>query len=41
MAEARRMQQHYYAASVEALTPFDDKAEPLRQIARVIVERQN
>ncbi len=41
MAEARRMQQHYYAASIEALAPFDDTAEPLRQLARVIVERQN
>jgi geranylgeranyl diphosphate synthase type II len=41
MDEARRMQQRYYAASLEALAPFDDRADPLRHIARVIVERQN
>lgn len=39
--EARRIQQRYYAASLEALANFDDAAEPLRQLARVIVERQN
>jgi geranylgeranyl diphosphate synthase, type II len=41
MDEARRMQQHYYAASLEALASFDEQAGPLRHIARVIVERQN
>jgi geranylgeranyl diphosphate synthase type II len=41
MEEARRMQQHYYAASIEALASFDDKAGPLRHISRFIVERQN
>jgi geranylgeranyl diphosphate synthase, type II len=41
MDEARRMQQLYYAASIEALAPFDEKAWPLRHLARFIVERQN
>jgi geranylgeranyl pyrophosphate synthase len=41
MDEARRMQQHYYAASIGALASFDDTAGPLRHIARFIVERQN
>ena len=41
MEEARRMQQHYFELSLAALALYDDTAEPLRQIARVIVERNN
>jgi geranylgeranyl diphosphate synthase type II len=41
MEEARRMQRHYFELSLAALASYDDKAEPLRQIARVIVERNN
>ena len=41
MEEARRMQQHYFELSLAALASYDDTAEPLRQIARVIVERNN
>jgi geranylgeranyl diphosphate synthase, type II len=41
MEEARRMQQHYLALSLAALDGYDEKAEPLREIGRVIVERNN
>jgi len=41
MEEARRMQQHYFELSLAALASYDDAAEPLRQIARVIVERNH
>jgi len=41
MDEARRMQQHYLDLSLAALASYDEKAEPLRAIGRVIVERNN
>ena len=41
MDEARRMQLHYLALSLAALDGYDEKAEPLRAIGRVIVERNN
>jgi geranylgeranyl diphosphate synthase, type II len=41
MEEARRMQRRYYELSLAALASYDDAAEPLRQLARIIVERNN
>jgi geranylgeranyl diphosphate synthase type II len=39
LEEARRKQQALYAAALNSLQAFDDKAEPLRCIARHIIER--
>ena len=41
MEESRRMQQRYFELSLAAVALYDDKADPLRHIARVIVERNN
>ena len=41
MEEARRMQQRHLDLSLAALQEFDEKAEPLRHIARVMVQRSN
>ena len=41
MDEARRMQQHYLALSLDALAPYGEKAGPLRQLGLIIVERNN
>jgi geranylgeranyl diphosphate synthase type II len=41
MEEARRMQRHYFELSLAALDTYDDTAEPLRHLARVIIERNN
>jgi len=41
MEEARRMQQRYLELSLDALQEFDEKAEPLRHIARNMVQRSN
>ena len=39
LEEARKKQQALYAAALNALQAFDEKAEPLRCIARYIIER--
>ena len=41
MAEARRMQQQYLDFSLAELQEFNENAEPLRHIARVMVQRSN
>jgi len=41
MAEALRMQQQQLDLSLAALAEFNEKAEPLRHIARVMVHRSN
>lgn len=41
MAEARRMQQQQLELSLAALAEFNEKAEPLRHIARIMVQRSN
>jgi len=40
MEKAREIQSELVAASIEALRMFDHRAEPLRQIARYIIERK-
>lgn len=37
--EAIKMQGVLYRQAIDALQPFDEKAEPLREIAKVIIER--
>ena len=39
LEEARKKQQALYAAALNALQTFDDKGDPLRSIARYIIER--
>ena len=39
MNEAKKMQKVLFQQAVDALKPFDEKAEPLREIARLIIER--
>ncbi|MEI6128283.1 MAG: polyprenyl synthetase family protein [Pseudomonadota bacterium] len=41
MAEAKKMQAILYRQALDALTSFDAKAEPLRNIARIIIERNS
>ena len=37
--ETKKTQVRLYHQALEALTTFDEKAEPLREIARLIIER--
>ena len=39
MDEAKKMQTTLYRQALDAIKSFDDRAEPLRKIARIIIER--
>ena len=39
MDASRRRQAELYAEAIAALDMFDEKADPLREIARLIIER--
>jgi geranylgeranyl pyrophosphate synthase len=39
MNKAKKMQKVLFQQAIDALQPFDQKAEPLREIARLIIER--
>lgn len=39
MNEAKKTQEVLFQQAIDALQPFDEKAEPLREIARLIIER--
>ena len=41
MNEAKKMQKVLFQQAVDALKPFDEKAYPLREIARLIIERNS
>jgi geranylgeranyl pyrophosphate synthase len=39
--EASRVQQALYKKSIDAIRSFDKNAKPLREIAKLIIERKN
>jgi len=39
--ETAKMQQKLYKKSIDSISSFDDKAKPLREIAKLIIERKN
>jgi len=39
--EASRIQQELYKKSIDSISSFDKNAKPLREIAKLIIERKN
>ena len=39
--EASRLQQEFYKKSIDSISSFDENAKPLREIAKLIIERKN